>query len=82
MDFKKTMDKAIRSCDSNPEYKIEYIDMKTMKKVKTEYFNNKQDAKRRWDERLKKENVAKGLIERLYYYDNNLEKYVHQMWMN
>lgn len=34
------------------------------------------------DERLKKENVAKGLIERLYYYDPNLEKYVHQMWMN
>lgn len=42
------MDKAIRSCDANPQYKIEYIDMKTMKKVKTEYFNNKQDAKRRW----------------------------------
>lgn len=79
MDFKKTMDKAIRNCDANPKYKIEYID-KNNKHVKTEYFNNEKDAERRWDERLKKENVAKDLTPFLYYYDDNLKKYVRQFW--
>ena len=70
LDFKKTMDKAIRNCDANPKYRIRYKDLKTMETVKTEYFNNEQDVKR---ELTSSKN--KNFMLYVDFYDKYLKKY-------